>query len=52
MIKSVVVKQLADMASQGRYTVDPAGAQRMNTLFMQVAEVINQLEAEEAKNDK
>ncbi len=46
--KSVVVKNLADLASQGRYNVDPAGAARMNQLFVLVAQVINELEDEEA----
>lgn len=48
MFKSVVVKQLADMASQGKYNVDPQGAANMTALYQAVAKVINELEAEEA----
>jgi len=47
MIRSKIVKDLADMASQGRYSVDPQGARNMNALFERVALLINILEAEE-----
>ena len=52
MKKSQVVKALADIASQGRYTVDPKGARNMNKVFELVAYVINELEAEEANEGK
>jgi aryl-alcohol dehydrogenase-like predicted oxidoreductase len=45
--RSVIVKALADLASQGKYTVDPAGARNINQLFELVAALINELEAEE-----
>ncbi len=47
LTKSAVVKNLADLASQGRYNVDPAGASRIDQLFVLVAQVINELEDEE-----
>ena len=46
--RSQVVTNLAALASKGVYQVDPAGARNMNTLFTFVAELINELEAEEA----
>ncbi len=51
--RSRIVQNLADLASQGRYNVDPAGAANMNRLFVAVAQLINDLEAEEkgADND-
>lgn len=42
---------LANIASQGRYTVDPAGARRMNAVFDAVAAIINELEAEDSVTD-
>lgn len=42
---SQVVQALADLASSGRYNVDPAGARNMNALFVEVARVINELES-------
>jgi len=47
MTRSQIVKALADLASQGRYSVDRAGAANMNALFEAVANVINSLEADE-----
>jgi len=47
MSRSQVVLELANLASRGRYSVTPLEATRMNKLFIEVAEVINQLEAEE-----
>lgn len=51
MLKSVVVKNLADMASQGKYNVDPQGAANMTALYQAIAQVINELEAEEKAGD-
>ena len=48
MTRSQIVQALADLASQGRYSVDPAGARNMTALYEAVAGVINSLEAEEA----
>ena len=48
MTRSQIVKALADLASSGRYTVDPAGARNMTALYELVAGVINSLELEEA----
>lgn len=49
MKKSVIVKALADMASQGKYdNVTPLQARNMNALFIHVARLINELEQEEA----
>ena len=45
---SQVVTALADLASSGRYSVDPQGARNMNALFEEVARVINELESIEA----
>ncbi len=42
-----LLERLANVASQGRYTVDPAGARRMNALFEEVAVTINELEKED-----
>ncbi len=47
MKRSVIVTALAEIASKGRYTVDPAGARHMNQVFDLVAELINELETEE-----
>lgn len=49
MIRSEVVIALAEVASQGKYTVSPEGARRMNEIFDQVAKLVNCLEAEERK---
>jgi len=49
--QSQVVKALADLASSGRYTVDPAGARNMNAIFTLVATLINELEELEEEND-
>lgn len=48
MERSKIVLALAEIASQGRYTVDPAGSRKMNAVFDAVAKLINELEAEEA----
>jgi hypothetical protein len=47
MERSKVVIALAEIASQGKYEVSPAGARKMNAIFDAVAKVINELEAEE-----
>ena len=47
MKRSQIVTALAEVASQGTYKVDPAGARRMNAIFVAVAELINELEREE-----
>lgn len=47
MRRSKIVLALAEVASQGRYTVDPAGARKMNAVFDAAARLINELEAEE-----
>jgi hypothetical protein len=47
MERSKVVIALAEIAAQGTYKVTPAGAQRMNAVFEAVANLINELEAEE-----
>ena len=47
MVRSKVVQALADLASSGRYTVDPAGARNITALYEVVAQLINELEAEE-----
>lgn len=49
--KSQVIIALADLASQGQYKVDRDGAKNMNILFELVATVINELEAEEKKEE-
>jgi hypothetical protein len=51
MKRSEVVSALADLASQGTYTVKPPVAQQMNSIFVAVAQLINELEAEEANED-
>lgn len=48
MKRSEIVSALAELASQGTYTVKPAVAQQMNNIFVHVAKLINELEAEEA----
>jgi hypothetical protein len=50
MVRSRVIIELANMASQGRYSVTPQEAARMNILFKEVAQVINELEAEEKED--
>lgn len=47
LLPSQVVKSLALLASSGTYTVDPQGSRNMNALFVEVARVINELEADE-----
>jgi len=49
--RSVVVKALADLASQGTYQVQPQTAREMNMIFEWTAALINELEAEEKAND-
>ena len=50
--RSVVVRLLADIASQGKYNdVTFSGARNMNTVFKLVADLINELEAEEASEE-
>jgi len=48
MKKSQIVQALADIASQGKYKVSVDGARKMNDVFIAVAKVINELEAEES----
>lgn len=48
---SVIVKALADIASQGTYNVNPKGARTMNEVFELVADLINRLEAQEAEEE-
>ena len=48
MERSKVVTALAEIASQGKYEVSPEGARRMNQVFTLVANLINELEAEES----
>ena len=47
MRDSEIVIALADIASKGKYEVTPVGASHMNKVFLQVAQLINKLEAEE-----
>lgn len=47
-MRSKVILALANIASQGRYQVTPEEARHMNAIFEKVAEIINELEAEEA----
>jgi hypothetical protein len=47
MVRSKVIIELANLASQGKYMVTPTEAARFNELFKAVANVINSLEAEE-----
>ena len=49
--RAAVVQALADLASQGRYSMDRQGARNMNTLFELVAALINELEDEAATPD-
>ena len=51
MKRSEVVVALADLASKGKYTVEPAGAKYMTELYAVVAQIINELEAEESTPD-
>jgi len=51
MKRSEIVSALANIASQGKYTVDPQGARAMNNVFAAVAGLINELEAEEAADE-
>ncbi len=48
MKRSEIVAALADLASQGTYQVKPAVARQMNIVFEAAANLINELEAEEA----
>lgn len=47
--RSEVVIALANIASKGKYEVSPDGARVMNRVFEEVADLINELEAEEAE---
>lgn len=48
MKRSEIVIALANVASQGKYTVDPAGARKINAVFDAAAKLINELESEES----
>ena len=48
MKDSEVVISLANVASQGKYNITIADAQKMTALYVQVATLINNLEAAEA----
>lgn len=48
MKRSEIVLRLADIASKGEYKVTPKGARVMNQVFELVANLVNELEAEEA----
>lgn len=48
MKRSEVVLALANIASKGKYEVTPAGAKVMDEVFVAVANLINELEAEES----
>jgi len=47
MKRSEVVTALANLASQGTYQVKPTQAAEINAIFEHVANLINELEAEE-----
>jgi len=47
MKASEVVRALAEVASKGKYTVDPGGAKVMNEVFQAAADLINAMEAQE-----
>ena len=49
MKDSEVVLALANVASQGKYNITIADAQKMTALYEQVATLINKLEAAEAE---
>lgn len=51
MKRSQIVQALADIASKGQYNVNPAGARHMNEIFIAVAALINDLEAEENNSE-
>jgi hypothetical protein len=51
MMRSEVVLALADVASKGRYEMTPTGAKHMNEVFEAVAQLVNELEAEENSNE-
>lgn len=51
MKRSEIVTALANIASKGEYKVDPNGAKIMNRVFELTANLINELEAEEAAED-
>ena len=46
--RSQIVNALADLVSAGKYELTGHGARQMNELFVEVAQLINELEAEEA----
>ena len=50
--RSEIVKALADIASQGTYQVKPAMARQMNAVFEWTAQLINELEADERREEK
>lgn len=52
LLPSQIIKELADMASAGTYQVTPAQSQRMNALFVVVAELINGMEKAENANSE
>ncbi len=52
MKRSLIVLALADIASQGKYTVDPAGARKMNAVFDAAVKLINDLEKEEKEQEE
>lgn len=52
MLRSKIVLQLAELASQGKYTVSPKEATYINDLFVRVADLINELEAAEARQEE
>ena len=52
MLRSQVVIRLANLASSGKYEVQPAEAQAMTQLYQEVAAVINELEAEEKQAEE
>ena len=49
MKDSEIVLALANVASQGKYNITIADAQKMTALYEQVATLINNLEAAEAE---
>lgn len=51
MKNSEVVLSLSRLASIGKYEVTPKQAREMNALFVEVARVINEMEAQEKQND-
>jgi hypothetical protein len=51
MKRSEIVNNLAAIASKGKYEVTPGGASRMDGVFRAAAALINELEAEEKKEE-